>query len=273
MSFCAKCGHPVETAAAFCGSCGNAVAAPAPSPQFQAAVPQVTQPSSLPLQQPAVAPIYVQMPPQQAPRSGSGAKALLWVALGGAAVFFLIIVAVFFFAVGRSSSSPDSGSSISDGGSSLDAAPPQVEIDVTAIRSAMQQDADYRSAAETEIKGINVQTQDDIDRIASIMRGYVTNSSKIDTSSCPRDFAEAFSLHLSSWTEAADTVGAHPQIPEGDDAVVYGFIRGLNGDPTGGMAQLQDDLRAWVKSVQDRQQQVDRAQGDLTAVAVKYGVQ
>jgi hypothetical protein len=270
MSFCAKCGHQNESAAAFCSSCGSAVTPPAAA---QAVAPQAVQAAPPPPPQPIVAPIYVQMPPQQATRSGSGAKAVLWVVLAGAAIFFLIVMAVFFFVVGRSSSSSGSSSSISDSGSSSDATPPQPEIDTAAIRSAMQQDTDYRSAAETEIKGINVQTQDDIDRIASIMRGYVANSSKIDTGSCPRDFAEAFSLHLSSWTEAADTVAAHPQIPEGDDAVVYGFIRGLNGDPTGGMAQLQDDLRGWVKSVQDRQAEVDRAQGDLTAIAVKYGVQ
>jgi len=274
MSFCAKCGHRVEPAAAFCSSCGNAVATPAPL--AQPIVSQVAQPAPLPppAAQPAQAvPVYVQMPPQQAPRSGSGPRALLWIALGGAAVFFLIVMAIFFFAVGRSSSSSVSGSGAADAGSGSDAAPAQPEIDVAAIRLAMQQDTDNRSAAESEIKTIDVQTQDDIDRIASIMRGYVANSSKIDTGACPRDFAESFSLHLSAWTQAADTVAAHPAIPEGDDAVVYGFIRGLNGDPTGGMAQLEEDLRVWVKAVQDRQAEVDRAQGDLTAIAVKYRVQ
>jgi hypothetical protein len=124
---------------------------------------------------------------------------------------------------------------------------------------------------QTAVNGINVQSTDDVDRVATQMRIYISAAQQIDTQSCPRDFAEAYSRYLTAWTDAADTVSAHPYIPTGDDATVYGFLRGLNGDPTGGVVELQDEAQDWFKQVQAKRAAIDQAKGDWDALAVRYG--
>ncbi len=201
-------------------------------------------------------PVYVQAPPQ---KKSSGLKILLWLGLAAAGIVFIIFIAAVFFKAGQQV--VNGGSDASDSATS----------DISSIQAVLKQDDAYRSSMQSDVNAVNIQSTDDIDRIAGMIRDYVTNGRGIDTQSCPRDFAEAYSRYLSAWTDAADTVSAHPDIPQGDDAVVYGFLRGLDGDPTGGAVQLQDDVHDWEKSVQSKQAEVDQAQGDLNALAVRYG--
>jgi hypothetical protein len=272
MQFCSKCGQQVTPGSGFCANCGSPVAVP-PQAQAQPAQPVPAPPRQ---QQPAV--IYVQGPAQPQPKS-SGVKVLLWLGVGAAVIVVLIIVAVLFFRVGQrvqtyvdndvaqvpSNPSPGQDSS-SDSGT-----PDQPTVSVAALQSVLKQDADLRNSLKEAVNNVNIQSSDDFDKIASAMRDYVADARQIDTTDCPRDFAEAFSLHLSAWKQLADSVAGHPDVPQGDDAFIYGFLRGEQGDPTGGAVELQDEVKNWLKDLQDKESLVDRAEGDLDAIAVKYG--
>jgi hypothetical protein len=45
------------------------------------------------------------------------------------------------------------------------------------------------------------------------MGDYVAAARLIDTQACPRDFAQAYDRHLSAWSDEADAVSSHPDVP------------------------------------------------------------
>ena len=90
MTFCQKCGSPVENGSGFCTECGTAVSAAVPTPPQ----PTFRQPT---FQQPSPPPYYAPQPAYTAPvptrNPGSTAKvfALLALVLAGAAILLEIL--------------------------------------------------------------------------------------------------------------------------------------------------------------------------------------
>jgi hypothetical protein len=121
------------------------------------------------------------------------------------------------------------------------------------------------------INQTKIKSEDDFDTIAALMRNYVESARKIDTSSCPRDFAEAYYRHLSAWSEEAQAVHGHPHTPTGDAAFVNGFFRGLAGNPSGGALETRNEYLAWAKEVTARDADVHKSWDEVNALAVRYG--
>ena len=146
-----------------------------------------------------------------------------------------------------------------------------IEVNISAIQSVLAQDHEIGVAMKTARGQINPKTDEDLDQIAAITRDVSTKGMKIDTSACPRDFAEAYNRHLSAWSDEADIIASHPHVPAGDEAVIEGFFRGLAGDVTGGAIELQDQFNAWIGRVRIADEEVNRTWHEVEALAVRYG--
>jgi hypothetical protein len=132
-------------------------------------------------------------------------------------------------------------------------------------------DRDLSDAMNAVINQTRISSDEDFDKIVALMRNYVEQARKIDTSACPRGFAEAYYRHISAWSDEATAVRAHPHIPTGDEAFVSGLYGGLTGDLTGGSGVLRDEFKAWAGEVKARNADVHRSWEEAEALAVRYG--
>jgi hypothetical protein len=247
MQYCERCGRQLGQGVMFCSACGTAVNA------------QVLQPTSMNV--PPATPATGNTPVIYAPPQRSGGRTAMWVVLGLVGCVLLVVVVLAIFGAGmaaRQNANPIDVSSTTPPSSSA-AAPapsPQPVVDVAAIRSVLTQDADYRGFAESAVKNMNVKSLDDVDKVAGLMRTYISKAQGIDTSACPPDFAEAYSRNISAWVTAADIVESHPQMPTDDDDVT----------------QVRASFNDWVQRLQNAGTEIDRAKGELDALAARYGV-
>jgi len=145
------------------------------------------------------------------------------------------------------------------------------QAEIQAVTSVKQQDELLNSTMKSDIQGVKPSTDADLDGVANRINTYVAEARKIDTSVCPRDYAEAYSRYLSAWSEEAAAVRVHPHVPSEGEAFVEGFFRGLGGDPTGGAVQRQDEFKSWLNDVKAKDAETQK-QGDAAqALAVRYG--
>lgn len=144
------------------------------------------------------------------------------------------------------------------------------KVNVSAMKAVMKQDSELSAAKKAALDPIKPKQDEDLDRIAAIMRDYVSACKRVDMSSCPRDFAEAYYRHFTAWAEEADVIANHPHIPVGSEAFVEGFFRGLAGDITGGAVERQDQFNAWGRRAIDAAANVNRTWNEVEALAVRY---
>ena len=217
---------------AFCQKCGSAIAEEA-SFCGKCGVPVASPSSPFPVATPV-----------HGPRR-SPLKVLLW---AGAGFFALIIMLGLIIAAGGKG-----GSQISD---------------AAAIQAVRQQDSDFAAAMTSASKGLRVNSDEDLDKAGAIIKDYVTVARRIDTHSCPRDFAESYYRNITAWSDEADAILAHPHIPATQtEAFVDGFFRGLAGDVSGGT----NESNAWFELVKEKDVEVKRTQDEVNALAVRYG--
>ena len=146
-----------------------------------------------------------------------------------------------------------------------------IQVDVSAIKNVIATDKTLGDATRSSQRGMSFDSDDNINLYANTIYNYVTQAKGIDTSRCPRDFAEAYSRHVSAWRNKADTITNHPHIRSGGEAFVEGVLRGLNGDITGGGVQMYDDLNNWKTKVQSSEQYIDQTWAEVEALEVRYG--
>jgi hypothetical protein len=140
--------------------------------------------------------------------------------------------------------------------------------DAAAIQAVRQQDSDFAAAMTSASKGLRVNSDEDLDKAGAIIKDYVTVARRIDTHSCPRDFAESYYRNITAWSDEADAILAHPHIPSTQtEAFVDGFFLGLAGDLSGGT----NETNAWFELVKEKDAEVKRTQDEVNALAVRYG--
>jgi hypothetical protein len=81
--------------------------------------------------------------------------------------------------------------------------------DLAAIQAVRQQDSNF-AAMTAASKGLRVNSDEDLDKAGAIIKDYVTVARRIDTHSCPRDFAESYYRNITAWSDEADAILAHP---------------------------------------------------------------
>lgn len=115
--------------------------------------------------------------------------------------------------------------------------------DKSAIESVLAQDA---------------RTTDGATSVAQI----VQRMQSIDTSDCPADFREAYYRHAKAWEGLAEQIASEPQ--SGGEAFLSGFLRGLQGDFTGGVGDMMDARNYWSHQIKTTFTEVE-------AIAIKHG--
>lgn len=71
----------------------------------------------------------------------------------------------------------------------------------------------------------------------------------IDTSDCPGDFRAAYERHIHAWEGMRDQILSEPN--EFLDSLLTGFIHGLSGDLTGGMADMAAAENYWLLQIRE----------------------
>ena len=141
----------------------------------------------------------------------------------------------------------------------------------TAIREVIKQDGELSNAMNAAINATKVATANDFDKIAAQIENYVGQAKQIDTSACPREFAEAYYRHLAAWGDEARSLKDHPEIPTDEEALTEGFFRGLAGDLTGVRLQRKEEMKAWLANLKAKDAESHRTWEEVEAVAVRYG--
>ena len=145
-----------------------------------------------------------------------------------------------------------------------------IEVNVSAMKSVIQQDKELGGRMTSAQKQVNPKTNEGLDMYAENIRNYVNQAKSIDTSECPRDFAEAYFRHLSAWSDEADIVAAHPQIQSASEGFIEGMIRGMGGDITGGAVQKMDAFDAWTHQFENANSAVKESWQEVEALEIRY---
>lgn len=244
MSFCRNCGTQLPPSAAFCSTCSTPTglaAAPAP---FAAKPVTPVQP-------------YVTAYPAGAP---APKRSMLWPVLGTAAVILMIVAAIGVWGV-----------QVAKRQAAAELAQ-RVATERSAIQAVLDKDDELSNVMKSATEPLKVETEDDINRYASFVEQYVASAREMDTSNCPRDFADAYTRHIAAWSDFAASMRAHPHIPSEEEAFVSGYIRGLNGDATGGAEQLTQEIASWRNDLGAKNEAIRATWQEVQRLKQNYGV-
>jgi hypothetical protein len=111
---------------------------------------------------------------------------------------------------------------------------------------------------------------EEIDRLAGYLDEFVEQERRIDTSECPREFAESYARYVAAYSEEAGVLHGHPSIPSGEEAFVAGFLRGLQGDPTGEAREIYASFDSWEKRWHEKSDLATQAEQQMHEVAARY---
>ena len=91
----------------------------------------------------------------------------------------------------------------------------------------------------------------------------------ISQSDAPEEVRNAALEYAQAISNLGITCGSAPYIPEdGGEAFLYGFLRGMGGDITGGAYEITEFQRRFKEAIAE----IERKEEKLKVVAIKYGV-
>ena len=138
------------------------------------------------------------------------------------------------------------------------------------MRSVMQRDNELAKVRAANLPVVN--KMKDVDTLASVTQVYVTALKSVNMSACPRDFVAAYYRHIAAWQSQVTALVNHPQdLPDGFEGFLYGALRGLQGDITGGVADYQKETKAWLRQVQATDAPIQATWGEVQAFVAEYG--
>lgn len=148
--------------------------------------------------------------------------------------------------------------------------------DAKAIRAVMLQLVGtidtLRAQSEQQDKGAQL-SDSYLRQKAQIFNDMAAKAKSVSLSACPRDFAEAYVRWVSSISEMGEVLEMHPHIRTEDEKVVEGFLHGLNGDLTGGVLEMQGEIKEWVNTVSAAYRKFSAASDEVKAIGVRHGVE
>lgn len=140
-----------------------------------------------------------------------------------------------------------------------------------AIQAVLKQGTDLRDAMKTRVPVQKPQTDEDFQQVSDNLDNFVTQLKGIDTSRCPRDFAEAHQRYAMAYAELAGEIRAHPHTPTELEGFARGLEGGLEGDPTKATREIIGADDAWKQRLADKSTRLDEAEREMNAVATRYG--
>jgi hypothetical protein len=142
--------------------------------------------------------------------------------------------------------------------------------DAKHIEAVIAQDKAISETLNTRVQGQKSDSMEDFDQLAGYFDEFVEQERRIDTSQCPREFAEAYARYISAYSEEAGVLHGHPRIPSGEEAFAAGFLKGLQGDPTGELREISDSISAWQKRWHEKADLATQADRQMREVAARY---
>lgn len=112
---------------------------------------------------------------------------------------------------------------------------------------------------------------EDLNTFATMIRGTVQDCKSISQTGCPADFTAAYIAHVRAWEDFADVIQNHPHVPSGAEAFLGGLVRGMMGDPTGGLTDLKGQFREWAGQAQRAEGQIKATWRGVEDVAIRHG--
>lgn len=147
----------------------------------------------------------------------------------------------------------------------------QGEIDdAKHVEAILAQDNTISENLTNRVNAQKTDSMEDFDALAGYIEDFVEKERRIDTSECPRDFAEAYARYVAAFSEEATMLHGHPRIPSGDEAFVLGVLKGLQGDPTGELREIKDSIDSWQKRWHEKADQATQAEKQMHEVAARY---
>jgi hypothetical protein len=140
-----------------------------------------------------------------------------------------------------------------------------------AIQTVLKQGRDLHDAMKARASGQKPQTDEDFQQVSDNLDTFVTQLKGIDTSRCPRDFAEAHQRYAMAFAELAGEVRAHPHTPTELEGFARGLESGLEGDPTKATREIIGADDAWKQRMTDKTTRLDEAERQMNVVAARYG--
>lgn len=90
----------------------------------------------------------------------------------------------------------------------------------------------------------------------------VSRMRAINTINCPTDFRYAYERHIHAWEGLRNQIMSEP---DGFmESFLSGFIHGLSGDLTGGLADMEAARKYWSS-------EIEATFNEVQAIAIKYG--
>jgi hypothetical protein len=148
----------------------------------------------------------------------------------------------------------------------------RIQQDKEAMLSVMTQDLELLKTLNSNLKKFQPSNDEEqgVDGIARIFDAYVDAGRRIETKDCPPEFTEAFSRSLTAWSDVAEELHNHPQVPSGQEAFLLGLLGGLQGDPTKEVRAIDESLEKWARMVLEKFQRAQTAMHELNAVTERY---
>jgi type II secretory pathway pseudopilin PulG len=142
--------------------------------------------------------------------------------------------------------------------------------DAKHIEAVLAQNKTISENLDSRVNAQQTDSMEDFDRLAGYFDGFVEQEKRIDTSECPREFAEAYARYIATFSEEAGVLHGHPRIPSGDEAFTLGFLKGLQGDPTGELREIKDSVDVWQKRWHEKADLASQAERQMQEVAARY---
>jgi hypothetical protein len=147
----------------------------------------------------------------------------------------------------------------------------QGEIDdAKHIEAVMAQDKTLSEALNSRAAGQTPDSMEKIDQFAGYLDDFVEQEKRIDTSGCPREFAEAYARYVAAYSEEAGVLHGHPRIPSAAEAFGGGVAHGMQGDPMGEVREINDSIDAWEKRWHAKADEATQAENQMHQVATRY---
>lgn len=231
MQYCQACGYSNSVGVYACTRCGASLAA----------APMV-----------ATGGYYAAQPSRKSPV----AKALL--ITGGIVVILVIVIIGGLYIIGTRIEKQKEE----------EAAHRQAQI--TAMANVHARAKALNDALQSDIQATKPTTDEDVDGIATRVNTFIEQARAIDLSNCPQTYVDAYNRYLAAWTDEAHTIREHPHIPTEGEAFAVGFVKGLEGDPTGGAQEFKDKFSNWSTTLKADDAEIDKRDKELTSIAANF---
>jgi hypothetical protein len=144
------------------------------------------------------------------------------------------------------------------------------QVQLSAMADVQARAKTLHDALENDIQATKPATDEDVDGIATRVNTFIGQSRAIDLSNCPQTYVDAYNRYLAAWTDEAHTIREHPHIPTESEAFAVGFVKGLDGDPTGGAQEFKDKFTNWSTTLKADDAEIDKRDKELTSIATNF---